>query len=188
MCTWAGPAVQAWRAQDARRWASAATRSRSSSGRSITNGQSSAASSGGNQSSRSTRKWDRMPPLVRRVLLQPSRHRREGGRGSARPSRGSARSPRAGMVSRREPRQHPLRRVGIPQGLERTGQGPCVRDAIQPEGPVLADLGVRARDVPPARMAATIPCGCSVRSPLPPVAVGVPDRDQVGGGVPRRRR
>jgi hypothetical protein len=49
-----------------------------------------------------------------------------------------------------EPGQDVLRRVESGGWLERAGQGPGVCDAIEPERPVLADAGIRARHVPAA--------------------------------------
>ena len=46
--------------------------------------------------------------------------------------------------------ENALRRIESCGRLERAGQGPRICDAIQPERPVLADLGLRARHVPTA--------------------------------------
>src|SRR5260370_21421883 len=78
---------------------------------------------------------------------------------------------------RGEPGQDTLRRVQSGECLERPGQGPGVCDAVEPEGPVLPDLGVRAGDVPPARMGYDpVRVQCAVAAPT--IAVGVPDRDR----------
>ena len=47
--------------------------------------------------------------------------------------------------SRGEPGEHALGRVERGGRLERAGQGPGVRDAVEPEGPVLADPGIREK-------------------------------------------
>jgi hypothetical protein len=51
-----------------------------------------------------------------------------------------------------EPGEDALCRVEPGGRLERAGQAPGVCDAVEPEGPVLADPGVRPGDVPPAGM------------------------------------
>jgi hypothetical protein len=74
---------------------------------------------------------------------------------------------------RGEPGQDVLCRVEPGGRFERAGQGPRVCDAVEPEGPFLADPRVRARDVPTARMGDE------------PVRVqGAFAASAVGGGVP----
>src|SRR6201987_553089 len=51
---------------------------------------------------------------------------------------------------RGEPRQDALCRIDFWGRLERAGQRPGVGDAVEPEGPVLADPGIRTCDVPAA--------------------------------------
>ena len=81
------------------------------------------------------------------------------------------------VVGGGEPRHHAPRRIESCGRLERTGQGPRGRDAIEPERPVLADLGVRARDVPAARVGDD-PIGVQRAFAAPALAVGVSDRDR----------
>ena len=56
------------------------------------------------------------------------------------------------VAGRGEPGQHVLRRVEPLGWLERARTRPHVRDAVEAEGPVLADAGIHARHVPAARM------------------------------------
>jgi hypothetical protein len=77
---------------------------------------------------------------------------------------------------RGEPRQDVLRGVEPGGRLEGAGQGPRIRDAVQPEGPLFADSRVRARDVPAARMGDE-PVRMQGAFAAPAADGGVPDRD-----------
>ncbi len=138
--------------------ASAATRPRSSSGRSMAKGRSSDASTAGSQSSRSARSSTRNQRSV--SASAPARGRRfcHGRDAGGKPDTDLLECPLDPQVhfvpvrSLGESCENALRRSGSCGRLEGAGQGPSICDAIQPERPVLADLGLRTRHVPTAGM------------------------------------